>query len=420
MRSPAHLRACAIICGVVVLASVAGAENWPRFRGVNGAGVATDATLPTVWSDGDYRWKIELPGGGHAAPVIWGDRVFVVCANDESGARIVDCFDAATGKAQWQQRFDDQTHKKHRFNSFASATPAVEADRLYVTWGTPQRVNAVCFDHAGKIIWQVDLGKFNGGHGYGVSPVIVDDLLIIPGDQDRGSQVIALDKRSGEVRWKLDRATKRATYSTPVLFRASPDAAAELIFTNWELGVTSVDPRNGKVTWEVAVFGEKEERAIGSPIVWNDLVFATCGFTARPRNLVAIQPASASRTGKPEVIWRTTDQVPHIPTPIMVNDRLYLWHDDGIISCLNPRNGEVIFRSRLEGKHGTFFSSPVSDGKHIFNVSEYGNVVVIEAGTEFKQVAVNELDEVCRSSPAIAGGDLFVRTYSHLYCIRGK
>ena len=108
------------------------------------------------------------------------------------------------------------------------------------------------------------------------------------------------------------------------------------------------------------------------------------------------------------------------PSPIVVNDRLYLWGDDGIVSCRDPRDGEVIFRSRLEGKHGTFFSSPVSDGEHIFNVSEYGNVVVIEAGEAFKQVAVNELDEVCRSSPAIAGGDLFVRMYEHLYCIRSQ
>ena len=416
-----YLRASVCVCGVLLLASFAIAADWPRFRGDNGSGVAA-ADLPAKWSEADYRWKLDLPGGGHASPVIWGDRVFVVSGDDESGARIVDCFDARTSKRHWQHRFDDLTHKKHRFNSFATATPAAEEDRLYVTWGTPEKVNVVCFDHAGKTIWQADLGKFNSGHGYGVSPIIVEDLLIIPGDQERDSRVIALDKRSGEVKWRLERKTERATYSTPAVFRASADAPPELIFTNWDLGVTSVDARTGKVNWEIGVFGEKPERAIGSPIVWNDLVIATCGFVGRPKTCAAIRPASApgNKTGQPQVVWKTTSNVAHVPTPIVVDDRLYLWSDDGIISCLDPRNGEVVFRSRLEGKFGTFFSSPVSDGKHIFNVSEYGNVVVIEAGTTFKQVAVNELDELCRASPAIGGGDLFVRIYSHLYCIRGQ
>lgn len=423
MTHSLHLRASAFICGVLALASIAAAEDWPRFRGDNGAGVATGAALPAKWSEADYRWKVELPGGGHASPVVWGERVFIVSADDQSGTRFVDCFDRKSGERRWQHAFNDLTHKKHRFNSFATATPIAEADRLYVTWGTPERVNVVCFDHAGKTVWQADLGKFNSGHGYGVSPVIVEDLLIIPGDQDRNSRVIALDKRTGERKWELARDTKRATFSTPVVFRAppeAPDAPPELIFTNWDLGVTSVDARTGKVNWEIDVFGEKPERAIGSPIVWNDLVIATCGFAARPKTCAAVRPASASKTGKVEVVWKSTSNVPHVPSPIVIDDRLYLWSDDGIVSCLNSRNGEVIFRSRLEGKHGTFFSSPVSDGRHIFNISEYGNVVVIEAGTTFKQVAVNELDEVCRATAAIAGGDMFVRTYEHLYCVRGK
>jgi outer membrane protein assembly factor BamB len=197
----------------------------------------------------------------------------------------------------------------------------------------------------------------------------------------------------------------------------------QLILTNWDLGITSLDPHTGKLNWENRnVFGAREERAIGSPITGGGLVVGTRGFTARPRNLVVVDPMKA-KNHTIEPLYKHTDSwVAHIPTPLILGDKLYSWCDNGIVTCLELRTGKQLFQSRVEGASGNFFSSPVSDGKHIFNVTEYGSVVVIKAGVNgYQQVAVNNLgDDVMRSTPAIANGDLYIRTHHQLYCIKGK
>ena len=169
-----------------------------------------------------------------------------------------------------------------------------------------------------------------------------------------------------------------------------------------------------------SVFGRPHaERAISSPIVAGDLVLSVCGFTTLDKHLVAIRPASASKAGKAKEVWRLEDTVPPMPTPLLTKNRLYLWADNGVVTCLRPNTGKVVWKARTEGVKDTFYGSPVCAGNVIFCVSAYGKVVAIADDDKFRQLAVTDLDEVCHSTPALANGDLYLRLFKRLVCIKG-
>ena len=394
-------------------------ENWPRFRGNNGDGSA-DCQIPSEWKNQHYRWSLPLAENGHGSPVVWGNRVFLNASADKGKTRTILCVDARSGEIKWTRSYDSQTHKTHRYNSFASSTPALDDKRVYSVWGHASELKVSAHDHHGTLLWEKDLGGVTGGHGFGVSPIVHQDLLIVPNDQEKGGgSHYALDCATGEIRWQVPRASKRLTYSTPCVF-ASPKGGQELIFTNWWLGFTSLVPQTGKRLWELSVFGRPHsERAISSPIVAGDLVLGVCGFTTLDKHLVAIRPASASQDGQAREIWRMEETMPHIPTPLLSGNRLYLWADGGVITCLRPQTGEKVWKARVEGVQDTFFGSPVRAGNKIICVSAYGQVVIIKDGEAFKQLGVTNLKSVCRSTPALANGDLYLRTSDTLLCVRG-
>jgi outer membrane protein assembly factor BamB len=202
---------------LLVPARDATAQEWPRFRGPNGAGVS-DAALPVRWTGKDVNWKVKLPGPGHSSPVVWGDRVFVTCAEEDSGKRLLVCLRAGDGERLWSRSFDGTRHGKHPDNSFASSTPAVDARRVYVCWGGPKDFLVVALDHDGKEAWRTDLGTFRAGHGFGPSPVVHEGLLVVPNDQDGTSSLVGLECDTGKVRWRVPRKSK-ATYTTPCVYQ---------------------------------------------------------------------------------------------------------------------------------------------------------------------------------------------------------
>jgi outer membrane protein assembly factor BamB len=394
-------------------------ENWPRFRGNNGDGYS-DCKIPHQWNKSSYRWSLKLDEPGHGSPSVWGERVFLNSSTDQGKTRKVIAVDAKTGKLKWQRSYQSKTHKTHRFNSFASSTPALDEKRVYSVWGHATELLVTAHTHEGKLLWERDLGGVKGGHGFAVSPIVFEDLLIVPNDQEKGGGAhYGLDCETGEIRWKVPRASKRLTYSTPCIF-TSPQGKPELIFTNWWLGFTSLEPKTGKQLWELSVFGRPHsERAISSPIVAGDLVLGVCGFTTLDKHLVAIRPASASQDGQAREVWRMEETMPHIPSPLLSKNRLYLWADNGVITCLRPQTGEQVWKARVEGVKDTFFGSPVLAGNTIFCISAYGQVVAIADDDEFRQLGTTNLGEVCRSTPALANGDLYLRTGERLLCIKG-
>lgn len=392
-------------------AAATNAQEWNRFRGPNGAGVSA-TTFLTLWSKDDYLWKIALPGRGHSSPVAWADDLYATSADDKSGTQFVLCIDADTGKVRWQREFADASYKMHKRNSIATATPAVDADRIYVAFATPKHYLVRALERAtGKDVWRIDLGPFKSEHGFGPSPIIYEDLLILGNEQDGTSFLCAVESRTGKEVWRLPRSSGNATYATPCIYQASGRAAA-IVFSNWKHGITAVEPRTGKVQWEICCYEpNKAERAIGSPVVAGDCVIGTCGFVTAQKHLVAVRPADA---GKAKEIWRIEKAVPHLATPVVQGDRIYCFSEKGIVSNIDAGTGKVIWQERLDN---VFAASPVIAGKAIYAVDLSGEVVVVEARDTFKLLARVPLGQSSQATPAIAAGRMIFRTEGFLMAL---
>ena len=427
------------------LATLQGEENWPRFRGPNGNGVSTTVSIPAPWPENGLRWSADLPGIGHGSPVVWGNRLFLLCATESTGkgkakgknkgkgktAASPDgeataptaqrwmplCLDTKDGSVIWKAELSGGDFSGHRFNSPASTTPAVDGKRVVFTWGTAERLTMAAFDHAGKQLWVSDLGPVSGGHGFGASPLLLGDLVILNNDQENEKgNLLAVDANTGAVKWTVPRHSKRISYSVPcVVKRGGRDL---LVFTNWQHGFTVIDPTDGSVVSEKSVFNlQTNERAISSPVAWRDLVIGTCGFTANPKHCVAMRIDDAGQLSE---AWRVDRNAPHIPSVLVVGDQCYLWDDAGIVTCLDAASGKELWKGRVPGVEGPCMGSPVSDGKSIFCADESGNVHAIAVGDSLRSLGKNALGDLCRSTPAFGDGALFVRTFHRIVAVEGR
>ena len=327
------------------VAAAAPAQEWPRFRGPNGTGISA-TKFPVAWTEKDYLWKTLLPGRGNSSPVVWDNHVYITAAEDKTGNRFVLAIDAANGKTLWQRDFEDDAYKMHARNRIATSTPTVDAERLYLAWATPQHYVVQALDRrTGKDIWKVDLGPYISQHGFGASPILYDNLLILSNEQDKKGSLHALDVVTGKEVWKLPRNSGNATYSAPCIYSVG-NQPASIIFTNWQHGITAVEPRTGKVQWETSVFEpKKQERAIASPIIAGDLILGTCGFVTGQKHFVAVRPTN---DGKAREVWRIEKAVAYMPTPIAKGERIYSCSELGIFSCIESTTGKLIF-----GKSGS-------------------------------------------------------------------
>ncbi len=390
------------------------AQEWTRFRGPNGTGISSAQTIPSQWSDKDFNWKVELPGTGHSSPVVWENEIYLTSTEEQPGAILVYRLDAGSGKMIWKKAFPFTPFQKHQNNSFASATPAVDAERVYVASSTPDRYLLRAFDHNGNVLWEQNLGPYVSQHSSGASPVLVGDKVFLANDQDGPSSLVAMDARTGEIRWKISRrtASNGVSYSTPCLYEP-PRAKPQLIFLSWPNGVTAVDPDSGKVMWELANVFDK--RCVSSPVIASGLIVGSCGSGGGGNYVAAVRPPENGKSA--EVAYQIKRSAPYVPTSVAVGNLLFLWSDGGILSCVDAPTGQVRWQERVGGN---FFGSPVCVDGRLFCVSTAGEVDVVEASDRFKILARNPLGEQCHTTPAVAGGKMYVRTLKHLYSIGGK
>jgi outer membrane protein assembly factor BamB len=399
---------------LVLLTASPAAPDWPRFRGPNGSGLAPALDLPARWGEQDYRWKVRLPGVGHSSPVVCGERVFVTCADEKAGTRSALCLHAATGRLLWRRDFPLVKSPRHPDNSAASATPAADDSHVYVCFADPKQYLVLALSHAGREVWRADLGPFRGGHGFGASPVVHEGVVAVPNDQDGPGALLGLDRDTGKVLWRVPRQGK-ASYSTPCVYRPA-GRPAELIFTNYEHGVTGVDPKTGKVNWELDAFAKGHvETPIGSPVVAGDLILAPCGWLGVRQAVVAVRPPRDGE-GKPQKVYTLARSVPLCTTPLVKDGLLFLWNERGVVSCADARTGEVHWRERVPG---SYYSSPVCLGDRLGNISREGDFVVLAAAKRYGILAVNRLGEGSHSTPAVANGRLYLRTFTHLFAVGG-
>jgi outer membrane protein assembly factor BamB len=419
-----------IVVVLLVARPLCAAEGeWSRFRGPNGSGISDATTVPTRWTEKDYNWKVKLPGIGHSSPVVWGRRIFLTCGDPDTGKRTVCCLDAGDGLALWQRDYPSKTYAQHQDSTYATATPAADDDGVVVTWTTPQEVTLLALDRGGHEAWRRDLGPFVGTQGSGISPILFENLVVLNNDQEDPSLVpghktnvpepvgksflIALDRKTGQTRWQIERRTSFASYSTPCVYRAG-DNRPLLIFTTTAYGITAVDPIAGKVRWE---FGQPFlDRAISSPVVASGLVIGGHGAGLRASRYVAVRPAVPEKGLPPALAYEVTKAIPLVPTPVVKDNRLFFWTDDGVASCLRLDTAEVLWRERVGG---AYYASPVWVNHRLYGVARNGDVVVLAAGDKFEILGRTSLGEPSYATPAVAGGVMYLRTRSQLFSLGG-
>jgi outer membrane protein assembly factor BamB len=399
------------LCLAGILAQPGPAQDWTRFRGPNGSGLSAASV---DWSANNPLWKVKLPGRGHSSPVLWGPRLFVTSGDPQTGQRLIVCLSADDGRTLWTRGFPVAKHRQHEHNSWASGTPTVDDRHVYVPWASPKDYLVAAFDHSGQEKWRVDLGPYQSGHGFGSSLLVHEGLVIIPNEQEGKSALVALDRDTGKTRWQIPRRSK-TTYSTPCLFhpKAGP---AELIFASYEHGVTSIDPKTGVLNWEIDVFDKGHiETSIASPLVAGGMVLACSGWLGVKKEVIAIRPPRSG--GKPEVAYKLTRGSPLVPTPLVKDNLLFLWDDDGVVTCADLQTGKTHWRERVEGG---YYASPVCAGNRLMNVSRDGDLVTLAASLQFEMLERFSLGEGSHSTPAIAGNILYVRTFHHVVALAGK
>jgi outer membrane protein assembly factor BamB len=404
--SPA--RCCLALLALLCLTPTAHAQEWTRFRGPNGTGVSPAMTVPTQWSESDYNWRAALPGIGHSSPVVWGEKIFLTSASDETAERFVLCLNAVDGRVLWKRSYPSSVHTKHLRNSFASSTPAVDQNHVYVSWTAPEDYALLALDHDGHDAWRISLGPFVSQHSGGTSPIVYRDMVVLGNDQDGPSFLTAVGCRDGKAVWRAERRSAVVAYSTPCVLEQKnhPD---ELIFNSEAHGISSIDPYTGHTNWELPVF---DKRSVSSPIIAAGLVFGTCGSGGGGGWVAAVKPGP-----QPKLAYKLTDAAPYVPTLLAKDGLLFMWSDKGVVSCMHAANGEKVWRERVGGNYS---GSPVCVGKHLYCIADDGTVVVLAASAKYALISRNPLGEDSRSTPAISGGRMYLRSYSHLVSIGGK
>jgi len=409
MSSPSTLSFSMLLFMVFGLtaAELDSTASWTRFRGPNGTGVSSCTNLPSACTEQDCKWKSPLPGLGHSSPVVWQDKLFVLCAEQETAKRLVVCLQIADGRQAWQREYPPTPFPKNRDNSYASSTLAADRQRIYANWASTNENTVLALDHSGTEVWRRNLGPYKSQHGPASSPVVFEDLVVVNNDQDGPSSLVALDAKTGQTRWQVPRRADRAAYSTPCVYQSGA-GSAELVFSSSSHGLTGVAARSGKVIWELT--NAFPFRVVGSPILADGLVVATCGEGGIGRRLVAVRPGSDLQP--PQLVYEMKNNIPYVPTPLAKDGLLFLWSDNGLVSCHRAATGERIWQQKISD---SFYSSPVWAEGRLYGVSKAGTVYVLSAGEKYELISKAPLGEPSFASPAIAGGRIFFRTETHLF-----
>ena len=386
---------------------VAGTPDWPEFRGPGGQGHSHERGLPLNWSEGrNIAWKTPVPGLGWSSPVVADGRVWLTSAIEERGISLrVLAFDVATGREVINvEAFNIPSHRReiNPKNSWASPTPVIEKDRVYVHFGAD---GTAALNASGTILWKARF-DYQSQHGAGGSPIVHGDLLIFSCDGSDVAFVVALDKHTGKVKWRTNRGFPAdQAYTTPLLIRA---ANRDQLISVGAFRARAYDPATGREIWRVRY--DDGFSNVPRPVFAHGLVFIATGF--QQPSLLAVRPDGTGDVTKTHIVWALKRGAPLTPSPLAVGDELYVVTDGGIASCLDAKTGSVVWQQRLGG---TYSASPVFADGRIYFLAEQGVTTVIAPGREFRRLAANTLDGGLLASMAVSGGALYLRTDSHLY-----
>ncbi len=410
-------------------------ENWMQWRGPTADGRAGDKAKPPIQWDKttNVSWSVDLLGEGSATPIVYGNQIFVLSAvktdrkspkpvvNDERAKTtpdeffyqfVVSSYDRNSGKNLWQRIVvEDVPHEgKHETHTYAAGSPITDGERLYFSFGSR---GVFCYSLEGEPIWNLDLGDMRTRNGWGeaVTPVLADDLVIINWDQEEGSFITAIDKRSGQIRWKKDREGEVTSWNTP--FVTSFKGQLQIV-VNGTKSVKSYDAKYGTVLWEC---GGQTVNAIPSPIRFNDSVICMSGYRG---SLACSIPLTSQGdvTNSTKVQWKITQGTPYVPSPILAGTRLlFTAGNTNALSCIDASTGKPLLERMRLNAIGSIYASPILAGGHFYFTSREGTTVVVKDNESLDIVAVNTLDDVIDASPVAVDDQMFLRSWKKLYCI---
>ncbi len=437
---------------LLMFAAAAGAENWPQFRGA-GNGIVENGKLPVEWSaDKNVVWKVAMAGVGWSQPVVWGDKVFITAAESDEQTKPspnntgpgfggfagffkadaayslqppnsthrwkLFCLDAATGNTVWEKlvREGRPTMRIHANNTYASETPATDGERIIAYFGM---MGVYCYDLDGEVLWSKELGAhpMQFGWGTGSSPVLLGEHVYVQCDNDKASFLVALDKKTGDEAWRVDR-NEKSNWSTPYVWKNK--LRTELVTAGGN-EMRSYDPATGECLWSMKGSG----RTATTPVGDEELLFVDSydRLTGGHGVLSAIRPGATGDVSlKPgdsneHVAWSLQLRAYRIASPLLHDGRLYVFDQNlGIVRCHDAKTGAELDRQRLPGSKGFVASPLVNDGR-IYCVDQNGRTTVLEAGPKPRVLAANELNEMCWASPAVSGDRFLIRTVDNLYCV---
>lgn len=407
-RRTVAMRLCLGLAFIVLASGQTFAENWPAWRGPRGDGTSLEKDVPVNWSATEnIVWKVPIPGKGHASPIVWGDRIFVVTAIEELNQRVLLCLDRANGKTLWQRVvLDAPLEKLHTLNSRASSTPATDGEKVYVSFLDRDKMFVAAYDFDGNELWSVRPGVFSSRHGYCSSPVLWKDKVLVNGDHDGPAYLAALDRDTGETIWKTPRPNKTRSYCPPIVRRI--EGRNQMILSG-SLCVASYDPDTGEQHW---IIDGPTEQYVASLVYNGDLLFMTCGFP--DRFVQAIRPNGSGNVTKTHVAWQREKDCAYVPSPISIGPYFLGVSDTGAATCYEATSGEILWRERL-GPH--FSASLVTANGLAYFLSDKGVMTIVKPGPEFEVLTRSDIGEQMRASPAISDGQIFLRGVNNLYCI---
>lgn len=409
-------RDCAYIILLVGLwvcfSETTSAENWPCWRGPRGDGTCIETNIPDRWESAAATWKTELPGIGHASPIVWGDRLFTVTAFPDTTERVLLCLDRQSGQIVWRKTVvKGPLEKLHKENSYASGTPATDGEKIYVAFRVGDDIIVAAHDfHTGKQLWRVRPGTHEGGWGFSNEPVLYKDKVILDGDSKGKSFLIALGREDGETHWRLDRTNKGISYSAPLIREM---AGRVQMIQGGDRCISSFNPDTGELIWRVD--GPSQE-FVSTPVYSEKTGLVYMSSSWPKRIIFAIRPDGRGDVTNTHVVWRDAKGAPYVPSMIVAGDFLLSINRSGVAFCYDTATGKVHWEQKL-GRH---HASPVLIEGRVFLINDDGQVNVIKPGVEFERIAQYELGEMCYASPAISDGQVFLRGFKHLFCFGRK